>query len=126
LQADERFSTTVHPLLEVDGEIVSSSHIRGLVLAGDLAEASRLLGARFQLCGEVTHGDERGRERGAQQRPHGRPPNPTHLDECDVTVHLAFSRQQRSGSGAWARSELGMRRPTICATIALMYSLPVS
>jgi riboflavin kinase/FMN adenylyltransferase len=64
LAADERFSTTVHPLLEVDGEIVSSSHIRGLILAGELAEATRLLGAPFQLCGEVTHGDERGRELG--------------------------------------------------------------
>ncbi len=64
LAADERFATTVHPLLEVDGEIVSSSHIRGLVLAGELAEANRLLGARFQLCGEVVHGDERGRELG--------------------------------------------------------------
>ena len=64
LAADERFSTTVHPLLEVDGEIVSSSHIRGLVLAGELAEATRLLGAPFQLCGEVTHGDQRGRELG--------------------------------------------------------------
>ena len=64
LAADERFQTTVHPLLEVDGEIVSSSHIRGLVLAGELAEANRLLGARFQLCGEVVHGDERGRELG--------------------------------------------------------------
>lgn len=64
LAADERFATTVHPLLEVDGEIVSSSHIRGLVLAGELAEATRLLGAPFQLCGEVTHGDERGRELG--------------------------------------------------------------
>jgi len=64
LAADQRFSTTVHPLLEVDGEIVSSSHIRGLVLAGELAEATRLLGAPFQLCGEVTHGDERGRELG--------------------------------------------------------------
>jgi riboflavin kinase/FMN adenylyltransferase len=64
LQSDERFSTTVHPLLEVDGEIVSSSHIRGLVLAGELAEATRLLGAPFQLCGEVSHGDERGRELG--------------------------------------------------------------
>ena len=64
LAADERFSTTVHPLLEVDGEIVSSSHIRGLVLAGELAEATRLLGAPFQLCGEVAHGDERGRELG--------------------------------------------------------------
>jgi riboflavin kinase / FMN adenylyltransferase len=64
LAADDRFTTAVHPLLEVDGEIVSSSHIRGLVLAGELAEANRLLGATFQLCGEVVHGDERGRELG--------------------------------------------------------------
>jgi riboflavin kinase / FMN adenylyltransferase len=64
LRSDERFATTVHPLLEVDGEIVSSSHIRGLVLAGELAEARRLLGAPFKLCGEVVHGDERGRELG--------------------------------------------------------------
>jgi riboflavin kinase / FMN adenylyltransferase len=64
LEADERFQTSVHPLLEVDGEIVSSSHIRGLVLAGELADANRLLGSTFQLCGEVVHGDERGRELG--------------------------------------------------------------
>jgi riboflavin kinase/FMN adenylyltransferase len=64
LEADARFQTTVHPLLEVDGEIVSSSHIRGLVLAGELVEANRLLGSTFQLCGEVVHGDERGRELG--------------------------------------------------------------
>jgi riboflavin kinase/FMN adenylyltransferase len=64
LSADERFETVVHPLLEVDGEIVSSSHIRGLVLAGEVAEAGRLLGAGFELQGEVVHGDERGRELG--------------------------------------------------------------
>jgi len=64
LAADERFATVVHPLLEVDGEIVSSSHIRGLVLAGDVAGANRMLGAPFQLCGEVVRGDERGRELG--------------------------------------------------------------
>jgi riboflavin kinase / FMN adenylyltransferase len=64
LSADERFVTVVHPLLEVDGEIVSSSHIRGLVLAGELGEANRLLGTPFQLCGTVMHGDERGRELG--------------------------------------------------------------
>lgn len=61
LQADKRFATSVHTLLEVDGEIVSSSHIRGLVLAGELREANRLLGSTFQVCGEVVHGDERGR-----------------------------------------------------------------
>jgi riboflavin kinase/FMN adenylyltransferase len=64
LAADTRFRTVVHPLLEVDGEIVSSSHIRGLVLAGEVAEANRLLGASFQLNGTVVHGDERGRELG--------------------------------------------------------------
>ncbi len=64
LAADARFATVVHPLLEVDGEIVSSSHIRGLVLAGEVAEAAALLGAPFQLQGEVVHGDERGRELG--------------------------------------------------------------
>jgi riboflavin kinase/FMN adenylyltransferase len=64
LSADGRFQTVVHPLLEVAGEIVSSSHIRGLVLAGDVAEANRLLGANFELSGEVRHGDRRGRELG--------------------------------------------------------------
>ena len=64
LQADQRLRTVVHPLLEIDGEIVSSSHIRGLVLAGDLVEANRLLGAPFQLCGIVQQGDRRGRELG--------------------------------------------------------------
>ena len=64
LAADTRFATVVHPLLEVDGEIVSSSHIRGLVLAGEVAQATELLGAPFQLRGEVVHGDQRGRELG--------------------------------------------------------------
>ena len=64
LQADQRLRTVVHPLLEIDGEIVSSSHIRGLVLAGDVVEANRLLGAPFQLCGVVQQGDRRGRELG--------------------------------------------------------------
>ena len=64
LRADARFSTVVHPLLEVDGEIVSSSHIRGLLLSGEVAEANRLLGSTFELRGAVAHGDARGRELG--------------------------------------------------------------
>ena len=64
LSADERFETVVHPLLELDGEVVSSSHIRGLVLAGEAEQAARFLGAPFQLRGEVAHGDERGRRLG--------------------------------------------------------------
>jgi riboflavin kinase / FMN adenylyltransferase len=64
LAADTRFETIVHPLLEVDGEIVSSSHIRALILAGEVERAARLLDTPFQLRGEVVHGDKRGRELG--------------------------------------------------------------
>jgi riboflavin kinase/FMN adenylyltransferase len=64
LSADDRFETRMVPLVEVDGEIVSSSHIRGLVLAGEVELATRFLGAPFQLRGEVVHGDERGRTLG--------------------------------------------------------------
>jgi riboflavin kinase/FMN adenylyltransferase len=64
LMADGRFQTVVQPLLEVEGEIVSSSHIRGLVAAGEVDQATRFLGIPFQLRGEVMHGDERGRKLG--------------------------------------------------------------
>ena len=55
------FETRIVPLVEVEGEIVSSSHIRGLVLAGDVARANRFLGDPFQLRGTVVSGDRRGR-----------------------------------------------------------------
>jgi riboflavin kinase/FMN adenylyltransferase len=64
LDADERFETRVAELLEIDGEVVSSSHIRGLVLGGAVEYAGRLLGDPFTLAGVVAHGDERGRELG--------------------------------------------------------------
>jgi len=64
LAADPRFQTRVVKLVEAEGEIVSSSHIRGLVLAGDVAGAGRLLGAPFSMRGEVMPGDQRGRTLG--------------------------------------------------------------
>ncbi|HWF53952.1 MAG TPA: bifunctional riboflavin kinase/FAD synthetase [Solirubrobacteraceae bacterium] len=64
LAGDARFHTRVMPLVDLDGEIVSSSHIRGLLQAGDVAAAARFLGGPFKLRGEVVHGDERGRELG--------------------------------------------------------------
>ena len=64
LAADGRFETRVVPLVEVEGEIVSSSHIRGLVSAGDVELAARFLGAPFQFRGEVISGDQRGRTLG--------------------------------------------------------------
>jgi riboflavin kinase / FMN adenylyltransferase len=64
LAADSRFRTRVVPLVELDGEVVSSSRIRRLVSAGDVDRAGRLLGAPFQMRGEVVPGDRRGRELG--------------------------------------------------------------
>jgi riboflavin kinase / FMN adenylyltransferase len=64
LAADDRFQTRVVPLVEVAGEIVSSSHIRALVSAGEVDLAARFLGAPFKLRGTVVTGDRRGRELG--------------------------------------------------------------
>jgi riboflavin kinase / FMN adenylyltransferase len=64
LLAQDRFETRVVPLVEVDGEVVSSSHIRALIASGDVEAASRMLGAPFQVRGEVVRGDGRGRELG--------------------------------------------------------------
>lgn len=64
LQADDRFATRVVSLVEAEGEVVSSSHIRGLVLAGEVDVAARFLGAPFAMVGAVVTGDRRGRELG--------------------------------------------------------------
>lgn len=93
LKADSRFTTTVHPLLEIDGEIVSSSHIRGLLAAGEVETAIRFLGAPFLLAGEVVHGDERGRVLGfptANIVPEERLVCPGHgVYACRAGEHLA-------------------------------------
>jgi riboflavin kinase/FMN adenylyltransferase len=52
------------PLVEVAGETVSSSHIRGLVAAGEVDVAADFLGGPFLYEGEVVEGDRRGRELG--------------------------------------------------------------
>jgi len=64
LRAQDAFTTRVSELVEVDGEIVSSTHIRGLVSAGEVAAAARFLAAPFQMRGTVAHGDKRGRTLG--------------------------------------------------------------
>ncbi|MDO8188104.1 bifunctional riboflavin kinase/FAD synthetase [Conexibacter sp. JD483] len=64
LRADGRFEARVVPLVEVDGEIVSSSHVRGLVQAGLVERAATLLDVPFRMRGEVQHGEKRGRELG--------------------------------------------------------------
>jgi riboflavin kinase/FMN adenylyltransferase len=64
LASRSEFSTRVVPLVEVDGETVSSSRIRALVAAGEVDAAMRCLGAPYLLEGEVVEGDRRGRDLG--------------------------------------------------------------
>ena len=64
LDARAEFETRVVPLVEVDGETVSSTRIRALVAAGDMEGARHCLGAPFMVEGTVVEGDQRGRELG--------------------------------------------------------------
>jgi riboflavin kinase/FMN adenylyltransferase len=64
LEAHSEFETRVVPLVEIDGETVSSTRIRALVAAGDMTQARRCLGFPFMVEGEVVTGDQRGRELG--------------------------------------------------------------
>lgn len=56
----------VHPFeaVSLNGEIVSSSHIRNLLQAGDVQTAARFLGRPYSLSGHVVGGAKRGRQLG--------------------------------------------------------------
>lgn len=64
LASHPEFETRVVPLVEVDGEAVSSTRIRALVAAGEMEAAQRCLGAPFMVEGTVVEGDQRGRTLG--------------------------------------------------------------
>ncbi|HWM55015.1 MAG TPA: bifunctional riboflavin kinase/FAD synthetase [Solirubrobacterales bacterium] len=64
LASHSEFETRVVPLVEVDGEAVSSTRIRALVAAGEMEAARRCLGAPFMVEGTVVEGDQRGRTLG--------------------------------------------------------------
>jgi len=58
------FDVEPSPLVEVDGTPVSSSRVRDLLSAGEVAHAERLLGRHPWLDGVIVRGDGRGRELG--------------------------------------------------------------
>jgi riboflavin kinase/FMN adenylyltransferase len=64
LAQHDEFETRIVSLVEAEGETISSSHIRGLVAAGEVSEAAEFLGGPFLFEGEVVEGDKRGRELG--------------------------------------------------------------
>jgi riboflavin kinase/FMN adenylyltransferase len=56
------FNVIVHEPVVVDGEIVSSTVIRRLILEGEVTRAARMLGRSFALTGEVVPGTGTGRK----------------------------------------------------------------
>lgn len=65
-QLGEQYGYTLNiaPLVEVDGEAVSSTRVRGCLAEGNVALAARLLGRPFEVSGTVVTGSRRGRELG--------------------------------------------------------------
>jgi riboflavin kinase/FMN adenylyltransferase len=57
----DEFDVEIVPPVEVDGQIVSSTAIRGAVASGNVAGAIPLLGRAFSLTGEIRTGAGRGR-----------------------------------------------------------------
>jgi riboflavin kinase/FMN adenylyltransferase len=105
LKADERFDTRIVDLLEVDGEVVSSSHIRGLILGGAVRYADTLLAEPFVLDGVVVHGDKRGRELGFPTA------NLVPPEGYVVPGHGVYACQVRTPDGTWypAATNVGVR-----------------
>lgn len=102
LAQDGRFETRVVPLLEVDGEIVSSSHIRGLVAGGALEYAGTLLGAPFVMDGPVEGGDKRGRTLGYPTA------NLIPRDGYCTPGHGVYACRARTQDGVWHQAAVNV------------------
>jgi riboflavin kinase/FMN adenylyltransferase len=55
------FEVVVIPAIAAGGERISSTRVREALREGNLAEAARLLGRPYTICGRVVHGAKRGR-----------------------------------------------------------------
>jgi riboflavin kinase / FMN adenylyltransferase len=58
------FEVAVIPAIAAGGERISSTRVREALREGNLAEAARLLGRPYTICGRVVHGAKRGRDLG--------------------------------------------------------------
>lgn len=79
--------------VEVDGQLVSSTHVRELVLGGELELAEKYLGRRYSITGDIVGGERLGREMGfptanIEPRHEAIPPDGIYAVWVDVTgVH---------------------------------------
>jgi riboflavin kinase / FMN adenylyltransferase len=64
LCAERGIGTEIVSHVEIDGEPVSSTRVRGQLEQGHVEELVRLLGRPYRIAGEVVRGDQRGRKLG--------------------------------------------------------------
>ena len=61
---DYGFQAEIGQAVQLDGKMVSSTRIRGLIESGNLEKTNEYLGRFFSFGGRVIHGDHRGRKLG--------------------------------------------------------------
>jgi riboflavin kinase/FMN adenylyltransferase len=99
--------TLVDAFRDEGAEIVSSSRIRGLLCDGDAAEAAGLLGYRFTVEVDVTHGEKLGRELGF-------PTANMVLDPAATLKHGIYAVRLRRADGTLHDGVANFgRRPTV-------------
>lgn len=99
------FSIDVVAPFALDGRPVSSGPIRDALIAGNLDEASALLGFPWFVTGEVIHGDKRGRELGF-------PTANLHLDASCGLRHGIYAVRVAHGGRRYDGVASFGRRPT--------------
>jgi riboflavin kinase / FMN adenylyltransferase len=121
LRSHSEFETHVTPLVEVAGETISSTQIRGLVAAGEVGQAAAFLGRPFLFEGQVVEGDRRGRELGmptANLVPDDRLVTPGH-GVYAAWAQLMPSETHPGASGLAAAVNVGVR-PTFATGRGLL------
>ena len=97
-----RYGFAVHPMAPVtaSGGVVSSTRIRQLIQAGDVAQAALLLGRQYAMTGVIAPGAQRGQELG--WRTANLPVPPDRVAPADgVYVTVAVWNQRRCDSVAY-------------------------
>ncbi len=102
-RAGKALEFEVHQVASVNegGERVSSTAIRRALWAGDLDDATRLLGSRYRMSGKVIEGDHLGRELGFP------------------TANVNLRRRQSAVMGIFAVRVLGLGQESLAAVASI-------
>jgi len=105
LSADDFIEAISADLIEIGGDIVSSTRVRDHLKNAEIAQANALLGWEWYIESEVVHGDKRGRELGY-------PTANMHFGDCIVPSHGIYAvRIQIEGHNDWLNgaANIGIR-----------------